>query len=162
MAAGYKLEKTTCGIRLITHRLVVRPFEPADIPALIEYLSSGDPMVERVMKIAPTPEAVEGYWGPMRRVDPFGDPEWLSLMIHVKSEGKAIGNVGYRINVINPTHKLGNIGWSVSPAYRGQGTRQKPREPSSPSSSNISAFTACMRERGEPTRGLGSSWNAWG
>ena len=121
MTADYKLEKTKCGIRLITDRLIVRPFEPADITALVEYLSSGDPMVERVMGIAPTPEAVDGYWGPMRRVDPFGDPEWLSLMIHVKSEGRVIGNVGFGITVINPTHKLGCIGWSISPAYRGQG-----------------------------------------
>ena len=69
MAADYELEKMPRGIRLTTHRLVVRPFEPADIPALIEYLSSGDPMVERVMRTAPTPEAIKGYWGPMRTVD---------------------------------------------------------------------------------------------
>jgi len=121
MAAVYKLEKTKCGIRLITDRLVVRPFESSDVPALIEYLSMDDPMVARVMRIAPSPEAIEAYWGPMRDIDPFADPQWNSLMIHVKAEGKAVGNVGYGITVINETHKLGQIGWSLSPDFRGRG-----------------------------------------
>jgi RimJ/RimL family protein N-acetyltransferase len=121
MTGTYRLERTKSGIRLETERLVIRPFAPADIPALIEYLSAGDPMVARVMRIAPTPEAIEAYWGPMRRVDPFGDPPWLSLMIEIKAEGKVVGNVGYGTIVIDEAHKLGSIGWSLSPAYRGAG-----------------------------------------
>ena len=121
MSTHYRLEKTKSGIRLHTDRLIVRSFEPRDIPALLEYLSAGDPMVARVMRPAPTSDSIKTYWEPMRRIDPYGDPGWLSLMIEGKAEGKVIGNVGYGITVINETHKLGSVGWSTSPAHRGKG-----------------------------------------
>jgi len=121
MTATYQLERTEHGIRLVTERLVVRPFEDSDIPALIEYLSTDDPMVQRVMGIAPSAEAIEAHWLPMRALDPFGDPQWLSMIIEEKAHRKAVGNVGYGITVIDEMHKLGCIGWSLSPSHRGKG-----------------------------------------
>jgi len=78
-------------------------------------------MVARVMRPEPTRDSIKAYWEPMRSIDPYGDPGWLSLMIHSKAEGKVIGNIGYGITVIDETHKLGSIGWSTSPAHRGKG-----------------------------------------
>jgi len=121
MTTTYQLERTECGIRLLTERLVIRPLESSDVPALIEYLSADDPMIQRVMGIAPSAEAIEAYWRPMRGIDPFGTPQWLSMIVEVKTDRKAAGNVGYGISVIDETHKLGCIGWSLSPAYRGRG-----------------------------------------
>ena len=121
MTTTYQLEKTQGSIRLETERLVVRPFETEDVPALIDYLAADDPMIQRVMRVAPTPEAIEAYWGPMRAIDPFGDPPWLSMIIEAKAGQRAVGNVGYGITVIDDTHKLGCIGWSLSAAHRGRG-----------------------------------------
>jgi len=121
MTRLFDLETTERGIRLVTGRLVIRAYEPRDIPALIEYLSSDDPMVGRVMRIAPAAEAISAYWEPMRSVDPFGDPQWLSLLIELKTEQKVVGNVGYGITVIDDAHKLGSIGWSLAASYRGRG-----------------------------------------
>ena len=121
MTRPFELETADRGIRLVTDRLVIRAYEASDVPALIEYLSSDDPVVARVMRIAPTTEAIEAYWEPMRSVDPFSDPQWLSLLIELKGERKVVGNVGYGTTVIDEAHKLGSIGWSLSSAYRGQG-----------------------------------------
>jgi len=121
MTRLFDLETTERGIRLVTDRLVIRAYEPPDIHVLIEYLSSKDPMVSRVMQIAPTAEAISAYWEPMCSVDPFADPQWLSLLIELKAEQKVVGNVGYGITVIDDAHKLGSIGWSLSPVHRGRG-----------------------------------------
>ena len=108
-------------IELETGRLLIRGLREDDIPALIEYLSAADPMVRRVMGIEPTRDAITAYWGAMRELDPLRDPQWLSLLVEFRSERKDVGNVDYGVTVINGTHKLGSIGWSLSPAYRGQG-----------------------------------------
>ncbi|MFC2096032.1 GNAT family N-acetyltransferase [Candidatus Bipolaricaulota bacterium] len=117
----YELTRTETSIELRSNRLLIRAFRDADIRALIEYLSCGDPMVERVMGIQPTAEAITEYWQPMSETDPFGDPQWLSMLIELSEEKKVIGNVGYGITVIDPMHKLGSIGWSLSSAYRSRG-----------------------------------------
>jgi len=108
-------------IELETGRLLIRGLREDDIPALIEYLSADDPMIRRVMGIEPTRDAITAYWGAMRELDPLRDPQWLSLLVEFRSERKVVGNVDYGVTVINGTHKLGSIGWSLSPAYRGQG-----------------------------------------
>jgi len=118
---NYELTRIENSIELRTERLVIRSFRNDDIPALIEYLSHDDPMVRRVMGIQPTAEAITEYWQPMAEMNPYEDPKWLTLLIELIEENKVVGNVGYGIGVINSTHKLGSIGWSLSPAYRGRG-----------------------------------------
>ena len=117
----YEVIKSEKGLELHTPRLVIRSFRESDIPALIEYLSTDEPMVRRVMKIEPDEEGIRKHWLPMRNKDPFGDPDWLSMLIELKSEARVVGNVGYGITVIDASHKLGCIGWSLSPPYQGQG-----------------------------------------
>lgn len=121
-AAGYGHERIASGMRIVTERLVVRPLQDSDVPDLLEYLSAGDPMIERVMGLTPSREAIVKYWQPMHSINPYeDDPEWLSLLIELASEEKVVGNIGFGIRAIDSQHKHGSIGWALSPFYRGRG-----------------------------------------
>lgn len=117
----YTLRTANGRIELETRRLLIRGLQENDIPALIEYLSADDPMVKRVMGIEPTRDAIAAYWGAMSERDPLRNPEWLSLLVEFRPERKVVGNVDYGVTVIDATHKLGSIGWSLAPVYRGHG-----------------------------------------
>ncbi len=83
-----------------TARLLLRPLEERDVPDLVEYLSQDDPMIRRVVKPDATPDAVREYWGKMRELSPYGDPEWYSMLIELRAEKKVIGNCGFGIERI--------------------------------------------------------------
>jgi RimJ/RimL family protein N-acetyltransferase len=106
---------------LHTRRLALRVFSERDIPDLAELLSADDPRVQRVMGIAPKADAIRSYWEPMARLDPYSDPEWLSLLVEHRADKKVMGTVGFGVMVIDPQHKQGTIGWCLSPRFRGFG-----------------------------------------
>ena len=111
----------TTPLRMETARLVLRRFEIDDVPDLIQLLSSADPMIRRVIGVDPTADAIHGYWGAMRLLSAFSDPEWYSLLIELRSDSRVVGTIGYGVQVIDPAHKQGSIGWSLHPEVRGQG-----------------------------------------
>ena len=111
----------TTPFRRLTERLVLRRFDPDDVSDLVDFLSVDDPMIQRVVGVAPNAEAIHATWGAMRLLSPWNDPSWLSLMIELRAESRVIGTVGYGVQVIDPKHRQGMIGWSLHPAYRGQG-----------------------------------------
>ena len=104
-----------------TDRLILRPFDLDDVKDLVDFLSVDDPMIQRVVGIKPDAESIHSYWGPMRLLSPRGNPSWLSLMVELRAEARVIGTVGFGVRVIDLEHRHGSIGWSLHPAYRGQG-----------------------------------------
>lgn len=103
-----------------TERLAVRAYRDADVADIVAYSTDADFWLARALDYEPTPEGVRAYWEPRRAVDPHGDPEWMPLIIELKTEGRAIGHTGIGV-VKSGEHKRGTVGWLLGRRYQRQG-----------------------------------------
>ena len=104
---------------LETHRLLIRRFVADDLDDEFEYLS--DPDVARYEYWEPftSREAVREMAEAQRDVEPGQEARWLELAVVLKREQKGIGNIS--IKVLSRQHRLGEVGWILSPSYQGYG-----------------------------------------
>ena len=63
---------------------------------------------------------MKAYWEAQREVDPTAAPEWFSLVVELKMEGKAVGQVGIGV-LQSGNHLQGTIGWLLGTRYQRQG-----------------------------------------
>jgi ribosomal-protein-alanine N-acetyltransferase len=103
-----------------TERLCLRKYEDRDLADILAYSSDADFWLARNLDWPVSEEGVKDYWEAQREVDPRADPEWLSLVIELKAEEKAIGHVGIGVRKTGE-HRQGMIGWLLGRKYQGQG-----------------------------------------
>lgn len=63
---------------------------------------------------------MKAYWEAQLEVDLNADPAWLSLVVELKAERKAIGQVGLGV-IRSGEQRQGTIGWLLGRQYQGQG-----------------------------------------
>jgi RimJ/RimL family protein N-acetyltransferase len=103
-----------------TERLHLRRYQDRDLTDILAFSSDTDYWLARNLDWPVTEEGVRTYWETQRAVDPGTDPEWFALLIELKAEGKAIGQVGLGV-VKTGEHRQGTIGWLLGRRYQGQG-----------------------------------------
>jgi RimJ/RimL family protein N-acetyltransferase len=103
-----------------TERLRLRRYEDRDLADILALSSDADYWLARNLDWSVTEEGVRDYWEAQRAVDPGTDPEWFALVIELKAERKAIGQVGLGA-IKTGEHRQGTIGWLLGRRYRGQG-----------------------------------------
>jgi RimJ/RimL family protein N-acetyltransferase len=87
---------------------------------ILEFSSDADFWLARNLDWPVSVEGVKEYWEAQRDIDLSTDPEWFSLVVELRAEGKIIGQVG--IGVIKTgEHRQGTIGWLLGRKYQGQG-----------------------------------------
>ena len=102
---------------LETERLLLRRFEDRDTADILAYSQDADFWLARNITWEPSEEGVRAYWARQRDVDPAADPEWLDLVVELKSERRAIGQVGIGVR----KSRQGTIGWLLARRYQGRG-----------------------------------------
>jgi RimJ/RimL family protein N-acetyltransferase len=103
-----------------TGRLRLRKYEDRDMADILEFSSDADFWLARNLDWPVSVEGVKEYWEAQRDIDLSTDPEWFSLVVELRAEGKIIGQVG--IGVIKTgEHRQGTIGWLLGRKYQGQG-----------------------------------------
>jgi RimJ/RimL family protein N-acetyltransferase len=103
-----------------TERLWLRRYEDRDLADILAYSTDADFWLARNLDWPVSEAGVKAYWEAQRAVDPGTDPGWFSLVVELKAEGKAIGQVG--IGVIETGGKRqGTIGWLLGRKYQRQG-----------------------------------------
>ncbi len=109
-------------IRLETPRLIVRRFEPHDIPDIIDYSRHDESDGPRRRNIGweLTADSVREWWAPMITMMIDEATKWLSLVVEVKALGRVIGNVGFNTQRIGD-ERQGMIGWTLGVAFEGRG-----------------------------------------
>jgi RimJ/RimL family protein N-acetyltransferase len=108
------------GIPIETKRLRLRKYEDRDCADILEYSADEDFWLSRNVDWPLSEEGVRQYWEAHRDVDPTSDPDWLSLVIELKTEAKVIGNVGFGVIKIGE-HRQGSVGWLLGRRYQGLG-----------------------------------------
>lgn len=103
-----------------TERLRIRKYEDKDVADILEYSSDADFWLARNLDWPVSEEGVKKYWEAQRDVDPSTDPQWFSLVVELKAEGKVIGHVGIGF-IKTEEHRQGMIGWLLGRKYQGQG-----------------------------------------
>ena len=103
-----------------TERLCLRRYEDRDLADILAYSADADYWLARNLDWPVTEEGVRAYWEAQRGIDPRTDPEWFSLVVELKAEGKAIGQVGLGV-VGTGDQRQGTIGWLLGRSYQGQG-----------------------------------------
>jgi RimJ/RimL family protein N-acetyltransferase len=87
---------------------------------ILAYSSDADALLARNLDWPATEEGVRAYWEQQRKVDPASDPEWMSLVLELKAEGRVIGHVGIGVRKIGE-RRQGIVGWLLGRRYQRQG-----------------------------------------
>jgi RimJ/RimL family protein N-acetyltransferase len=103
-----------------TARLRLRKYEDRDLADILEFSTDADPWLARNLDWEVSAEGIKTYWEAQRALDIRADPKWFSLVVELKAEGKAIGQVGLGV-IKTGEHRQGTIGWLLGRKYRGQG-----------------------------------------
>jgi RimJ/RimL family protein N-acetyltransferase len=103
-----------------TERLRLRKYEDRDLADILAYSADADYWLARNLDWPVTEAGVREYWEAQRAIDPRTDPEWFSLVVELKAEGKAIGQVGLGV-IKTGDQRQGTIGWLLGRSYQGQG-----------------------------------------
>lgn len=106
------------GPEILTQRLRLSKLMASDAPAMFEYRS--DPEVCRYQSFEPgTLRDVEIFIGSMKST-PFDTADtWFQFAIRLRESGQLIGDLGTHFIADDPRQV--EIGFTVSPAYQGQG-----------------------------------------
>jgi RimJ/RimL family protein N-acetyltransferase len=102
-----------------TGRLLLRKYRDQDVHDIVEYSREADFWLARSLDWAPTSAGVRAYFEAQRDLQPESFPEWMNLMINLKSERKVVGCVG--IGVTDKEQGQASIGWMLSCRYQGRG-----------------------------------------
>lgn len=114
------MKETGAGLPIETERLCLRRYEDKDLADILAYSLDADFWLARNLDWPVSEEGVRDYWEAQREVDPGADPEWLSLVVELKAEGRAVGQVGIGVTKTGE-HRQGTVGWLLGRAYQGQG-----------------------------------------
>lgn len=107
-------------LALETARLLVRRFEDADVPDILDYSCRADAQLARILDWEPNEASIRACLEPQKDVDPFSDPQWMTLVVELKELGQVIGVVGWGVTRVG-RHKQGMVGWAFDCAFQGQG-----------------------------------------
>jgi ribosomal-protein-alanine N-acetyltransferase len=102
---------------LETERLLLRRYEDRDMADILAYSRDADFWLARNMTWEASEEGVRAYWARQRDMDPRAEPEWLDLVVELKAEQKAIGQVGIGVR----KNRQGTIGWLLARKFQGRG-----------------------------------------
>lgn len=104
---------------LKTERLVLRPFEPSDLPAVLSYYSR--PEVQRYLewKARDETEARSAFDQMLKQVRLMRPGDTLTLAVVREIDGKVLGQVSLRWT--DATAGQGEIRFAFNPEYRRQG-----------------------------------------
>lgn len=105
---------------LETERLRLRRYQDRDVEDILAYSADADFWLTRNLDWPVTEEGVKAYWEAQLEVDLNADPVWLSLVVELKAERKAIGQVGLGV-IRSGEQRQGTIGWLLGRQYQGQG-----------------------------------------
>jgi len=106
-------------LKLETERLILRTFEPGDVPAFAAYRS--DPEVARYQGwSAPySEEQAAAFVRAVRRVKPGAPGKWLQLAIQVKAGGGLAGDCAFCVQSGDP--QQATIGLTLAQSFQGRG-----------------------------------------
>ena len=116
------MSETTPGwatLQIETERLILRRYEDQDVGDILEYSREADFWLARSLDWTLTSDSVRAYFEAQRDQKPEAFPQWMNLMMELKSEQKIIGCVG--IGVTNKEQGQASIGWMLSCSYQGLG-----------------------------------------
>lgn len=113
-------QRSRVNLTIEAERLRLRKYEDGDCVDILEYSSDADFWVARNLGWPVSEEGVREYWEGQKEVDPASDPNWLSLVVELKAEGKVIGNVGFGVARAGE-HRQGSVGWLLGSQYQGRG-----------------------------------------
>jgi aminoglycoside 6'-N-acetyltransferase len=104
---------------LVSARLVLRRFAPADVDAFVAYRS--DPLVARYQGWdAPYPrEAGEQMIASLQLDHPDTAGQWFQFAMALRSTGELIGDLGSATDAADD--RQAEIGFTVSPGFQGRG-----------------------------------------
>jgi RimJ/RimL family protein N-acetyltransferase len=110
---------TQSGVPILTERLVLRPFTPDDLGALLAMF--GDANVTRYLEHGPLSREAVGELlariTPMTGID--ADRNELRLAVELKASGQVIGDISlWRTST---KHNQGEIGFVLDPEHQGHG-----------------------------------------
>jgi RimJ/RimL family protein N-acetyltransferase len=106
-------------LQIETERLILRRYEERDVGDILEYSREADFWLARSLDWTLTSDSVRAYFEAQRDQKPEAFPQWMNLMMELKSEQKVIGCVG--IGVTNKEQGQASIGWMLSCSYKGLG-----------------------------------------
>lgn len=102
-----------------TQRLILRRYEDRDVEDILEYSREADYWLARSLDWMPAGDSIRAYFEAQRNQEINEFPEWVNLMMELKSVGKVIGCVG--IGVTNREQGQASVGWMLGCRYQGQG-----------------------------------------
>ncbi len=103
---------------LSTPRLILRAFSAADLSGFLAYRS--DPEVLRYQGMAPmSQEKAITFLDEMKDMDLTWQGKWMQIAIEKRDEQKLIGDLALKTDAYDP--RLAEIGYTLHPAYQGQG-----------------------------------------
>lgn len=102
-----------------TGRLVLRRYEDRDVGDILEYSREADYWLARSLDWMPAANSIRACFDAQRDQKISEFPQWVSLMMELKSERKVIGCVG--IGITNREQGQASIGWMLGCRYQGQG-----------------------------------------
>ncbi|MFO7537497.1 MAG: GNAT family N-acetyltransferase [Chloroflexota bacterium] len=104
---------------LESKRLILRPFQDADIEAFSAYRS--DPDIARYQSWEPpvTLEQATRFVNDMKHARPGVQGEWYQWAVERKAAAGLIGDCAFQIMAPDP--RQAEIGFTFAPAYQGQG-----------------------------------------
>ena len=103
-----------------TERLWLRRYRDRDLSDILEFSSDADFWLARNLDWSVSEEGIKEYWEAQRDTEPGTDHKWFSLVVELKAEGKAIGQVGIGV-VKMGEFRQGMIGWLLGRKYQGRG-----------------------------------------
>jgi len=103
-------------LRLETPRLILRHFQPSDLPTLLAYRN--DPEVAKYQGWSSLTEAEGEAFIETQRVQPVGVPhDWLQIALELKSTGRHIGDLALNVD----GERQAELGYSLDRAFQGHG-----------------------------------------
>jgi len=103
-----------------TERLWLRKYQDEDVADILAFSSDADFWLAQNLDWPVSEEGVRAHWEAQREVDPGADPPWWALVVALKAEGRAIGEVGIGV-VKRGERRQGTIGWLLGRKYQGLG-----------------------------------------
>jgi aminoglycoside 6'-N-acetyltransferase len=105
--------------RLLTERLVIRRFEPADVEAFAAYRSDPDVARHQGWKAPYAREEAERFVESLRGVSPGAAGPWFQFAVALAPAGPLIGDCALRCGRRDP--RQAELGFTIAKRHQGQG-----------------------------------------
>jgi RimJ/RimL family protein N-acetyltransferase len=112
----------TWGVALVGSRVLLRPFQLDDVPAVLRYASDAEVTRHLPWEAYDDPATAEAFIASTHR----GGDRWYARAIQLRESGEVVGGVDLRVVV--PAERVGEIGYALARVFWGRGYAREAAE----------------------------------